>query len=118
MVAALHSRPMLETDSALYDSIAAPALAAVFAFHYYRPMPDTDSALNDLIAAPAAAAEFVFHYRPMLDADSCFGPACRTFRGCQDNLLLRANQDVGQESDRVSSSHTASLTWFAWLSFH
>jgi hypothetical protein len=96
---------MLETDSALYDLIAAPALAAVFAFHYYRPMPDTDSALNDLIAAPAAAAEFVFHYR-------------RTFRGCQDNLLLRANQDVGQESDRVSSSHTASLTWFAWLSFH
>ena len=109
---------MLETDSALYDLIAAPALAAVFAFHYYRPMPDTDSALNDLIAAPAAAAEFVFHYRPMLDADSCFGPACRTFRGCQDNLLLRANQDVGQERDRVSSSHTASLTWFAWLSFH
>ena len=109
---------MLETDSALYDLIAAPALAAGFEFHYYRPMPDTDSALNDLIAAPAAAAEFVFHYRPMLDADSCFGPACRTFRGCQDNLLLRANQDVGQESDRVSSSHTASLTWFAWLSFH
>ena len=102
---------MLETDSALYDLIAAPALAAVFAFHYYRPMSDTDSALNDLIAAPAVAAEFVFHYRP-------FGPACRTFRGCQDNLLLRANQDVGQESDRVSSSHTASLTWFAWLSFH
>jgi hypothetical protein len=56
----------------LYDSIAAPALAAVFAFHYYRPMPDTDSALNDLIAAPAAAAEFVFHYRPMLDADPLF----------------------------------------------
>ena len=46
---------MLDTDSALYDMIAAPVLTAVFAYHS-RPMLDIDSALYDLIAAPVLAA--------------------------------------------------------------
>ena len=32
------------------------------AFRYYRPMPGTDSALYDLIVAPVLAAVFAFHY--------------------------------------------------------
>jgi hypothetical protein len=56
---------MPDTDSALYDYIAAPALAAFFAFHY-RPMPDTDSTLYDFIATPALAAVFVFPCTPLL----------------------------------------------------
>ena len=58
---------MLDTDSTLYDMIAAPVLTAVFAYHS-RPMLDTDSALYDLIAAPVLAA--ALHYRPMLDTDT------------------------------------------------
>jgi len=55
-------RPMPDTDSALYDLIVAPILAAVFAFHYHRPMLDTDTALCDLIVAPVLAAVFAFNY--------------------------------------------------------
>jgi len=78
-------------------------LSFAFPTFHYRPMRDADSVVLDLPAAPAVAAEFVFHYR--------------TFRGCIKTIYY-VNQDVGQESDGVSSSHTASLTWFAWLSFH
>ena len=56
---------MLDTDSALYDFIAAPVLAAEL---HTRPMLDTDSALLDMFAAPVLAAEL--HSRPMLDTDS------------------------------------------------
>jgi hypothetical protein len=60
---------MLFTDTALYDSIAAPVLAAVSVFPlHYRPVLDTDSALYDLFAAPVLAA--ALHYRPMLDTDT------------------------------------------------
>ena len=41
--------------------------AVASAFRYYRPMPDTDSALYDLIVAPVLAAVFVFHrYDPLV----------------------------------------------------
>ncbi len=59
---------MPETDSALYDKLAAPVLAASFAIRYYRPMLDTDSASFDIPAAPVLAA--ALHSRPMLDTDS------------------------------------------------
>ena len=66
-VAALHSRPMLDTDSALLDMFAAPFLAAEL---HSRPMLVTDSALLDTFAAPFLAAEV--HSRPMLVTDSAF----------------------------------------------
>jgi hypothetical protein len=72
--AALH-RPMLFTESALYDFIDAPFFVAEL---HSRPMLDTDTALLDGIATPFLVAVFVFtptpllvfHYRPMLDTDS------------------------------------------------
>jgi hypothetical protein len=44
---------MLDTDSVLYDVFVAPVSAAAL---HYRPMPDTYFALYDFIAAPALAA--------------------------------------------------------------
>ena len=44
---------MLDTDSALYDILAAPVLAAAL---HTRPMLDTDSALYDKLSAPVLAA--------------------------------------------------------------
>ena len=54
---------MLDTDSAMYDLIFAPVLAAAL---HYRPMLDTDSALFDLIDAPVLAAVFAFPRTPLL----------------------------------------------------
>ena len=63
----LFPRPMPDTDSALYDKIAAPVLAAVL---HSRPMLEADSALYNLISALFLAAELALHTRPMLDTDS------------------------------------------------
>ena len=60
-----YSRPMLNTDSALYDLFAASVFVAAF---HSRPMLDTDTALLDMIVASILAA--AFHYRPMLDTDT------------------------------------------------
>ena len=58
---------MLDTDSALLDTIVAPFLAAEL---HSRPMLDTDSALSDTIVAPFLAAErhspFAFIRTPLL----------------------------------------------------
>ncbi len=52
---------MLDTDSALYDLIVAPVLAAAF---HYRPMLDTYSASLDKIATPVLVAAFAFLRTP------------------------------------------------------
>jgi len=65
---------MLDTDSALYDFIAAPLLVAVL---HSRPMLETDTALYDFKAAPFLVA--ALHSRSMLDTHSA---SLRTVATC------------------------------------
>ena len=78
LAAALHSCPMLDTDSALYNFIAAPDLAAAL---HSCPMLDTDSALYDFIAAPVLAAAMLDTDSALLVMPHTYDPPCMMTQG-------------------------------------